>query len=341
MDSPFGLKSPTERLIRIRNPAGAEVPGPSGSQGQPFCRLDPYCNRANHLCAAATCAAQHHPANRTNVDILNPLQDKPESMSQHARLPAENPAHPQLALTGCPPRITAPSDRFPPCPRLHCCPAHRWQQRRAGSSQDRYSPAPFARQPPADPHPRSGIFCQAGGMLAGQSDRQCRKLVQDAHASGMQTARAKVMFRTNNSPRPRKRIFKPWKRLDKSAPELALGSAITRDLAGLCDRRELSKRLRLGNAPHGHKPRRAKPTRRKRRALEDPSPRPASNRQAIRREIFIPLRLQPPPEGVRGLDYPLAMAGFPTLGPARLVSTPSALARGRNGLARDCHQHNL
>ena len=43
------------------------------------------------------------------------------------------------------------------------------------------------------------------------------------------------------------------------------------------------------------------------------------------------------PGGVRGLDYPLALAS-PAVGPARLVSTPSL--PGGEGLARDCHRRD-
>ncbi|AWN45080.1 hypothetical protein DK419_00990 [Methylobacterium terrae] len=38
---------------------------------------------------------------------------------------------------------------------------------------------------------------------------------------------------------------------------------------------------------------------------------------------FVPLRLSPPPRGVRGLDYPFTVASKRPLGAARLVSTPS------------------
>ena len=42
--------------------------------------------------------------------------------------------------------------------------------------------------------------------------------------------------------------------------------------------------------------------------------------------------------GVRGLDYPLAVAdAMPAVGPARLVSTPSPRPEG---LARDRHRHD-
>jgi hypothetical protein len=44
------------------------------------------------------------------------------------------------------------------------------------------------------------------------------------------------------------------------------------------------------------------------------------------KQIFIPLRLSPPPGGVRGLDYPFAIAKRIqplALGATRLVSTPS------------------
>src|ERR1700686_5126628 len=49
--------------------------------------------------------------------------------------------------------------------------------------------------------------------------------------------------------------------------------------------------------------------------------------------IFIPLRLSPPPSGVRGPDYPFTVPRkIRGLGAARLVSTPSSVRRLGSGL---------
>ena len=55
-------------------------------------------------------------------------------------------------------------------------------------------------------------------------------------------------------------------------------------------------------------------------------------RTLIEKQIFLPLRLSPPPLGVRGLDCPFAMA-FRPIGAARPVSTPSLLQGFGSGLA--------